>query len=603
MSLTHASSTGPRRIERKRASADRGRICAQAFSSSTRGRRRPGPSSLTPMGRPSRTPDKRSRRFFRSPGWVEHDPESLWSSAVSTAREALRRAGCEPSALAAVGIANQRETALIWDRATGKPICNAIVWQDRRTAEACSALKASGCEPQVTAVTGLLLDPYFSATKIAWALDAAPGARAAAERGELAFGTVDSFLLWRLTNGALHATDATNASRTMLYDIRKGEWDDDMLRLFNVPASILPEVRDTAAEFGVSASEHLGAAVPIRALIGDQQSALIGQACVAPGMVKATYGTGGFLLLNTGETPTPSGNRLLTTVAYQWRGLRAYALEGSIFSAGATVQWLRDGLNIIAKAAEAGELAAASDRAQSVYCVPAFAGLGAPHWNSEARALLQRHHPRNDPQRDRPGGARERRLPDPRPRRGDEIGLGRRNRRHSRRRRDGGERLDHAVSGRHPRRSRRPAEGLGIDRARCSLRRRLAGRALSWTRVLRRKAQKGPALHTAHGRRDARATVSGLAGGGAEGARKSTPASRSAPCWRNYPTSALALLKTKKGFQRVRRKNCNFCRRNRLLGPGGEELKTQRKDLKAKAQGNESRPQGNESQAQGNENR
>ncbi len=327
-------------------------------------------------------------QIFPQPGWVEHDPESLWSSAVSTARGALRRAGREPATLAAVGIANQRETALLWERASGKPIGNAIVWQDRRTAEACSALKAGGCEPQVTAVTGLLLDPYFSATKIAWALDAAPGARAAAERGELAFGTVDSFLLWRLTNGAVHATDATNASRTMLYDIRKGEWDDDMLRLFNVPASILPEVRDTAAEFGVSASEHLGAAVPIRALIGDQQSALIGQACVAPGMVKATYGTGGFLLLNTGETPTPSGNRLLTTVAYQWRGLRAYALEGSIFSAGATVQWLRDGLNIIAKAAEAGELAAASDRAQSVYCVPAFAGLGAPHWNSEARALL-----------------------------------------------------------------------------------------------------------------------------------------------------------------------------------------------------------------------
>jgi glycerol kinase len=327
-------------------------------------------------------------QIFPRPGWVEHDPEALWSSAVSTARGALRRAAYEPADLAAIGVANQRETILIWDRTTGKPIGNAIVWQDRRTAEACSALKASGCEPQVTAVTGLLLDPYFSATKIAWALDAARGARAAAERGELAFGTVDCFLLWRLTNGAVHATDATNASRTMLYDIRKGAWDDDMLRLFNVPASILPEVRDTAADYGASASEHFGAAVPIRALIGDQQSALIGQACVAPGMVKATYGTGGFLLLNTGETATPSRNRLLTTVAYQWRGRRAYALEGSIFSAGATVQWLRDGLKIIAKAAEAGELAAASDPAQRIYCVPAFAGLGAPYWSSEARALL-----------------------------------------------------------------------------------------------------------------------------------------------------------------------------------------------------------------------
>jgi glycerol kinase len=327
-------------------------------------------------------------QIFPRPGWVEHDPESLWSSAVSTAREALRRARRQPSALAALGIANQRETSLIWDRATGKPIGNAIVWQDRRTAEACSALKAGGCEPQVTAATGLLLDPYFSATKIAWLLDAVPGARAAAGRGELAFGTVDSFLLWRLTNGALHATDATNASRTMLYDIHAGAWDDDMLRLFNVPASILPEVRDTAADYGLCAPEHFGVAVPIRALVGDQQSALIGQACVAPGLVKATFGTGGFLLLNTGDTPTASHNRLLTTVAYQWRGERAYALEGSIFSAGATVQWLRDGLKIIATAAESGELAAASDLTQAVYCVPAFAGLGAPHWSSEARALL-----------------------------------------------------------------------------------------------------------------------------------------------------------------------------------------------------------------------
>jgi glycerol kinase len=327
-------------------------------------------------------------QIFPRPGWVEHDPESLWSSAVSTAREALRRARRQPSDLAALGIANQRETSLIWDRATGKPIGKAIVWQDRRTAEACSALKAAGCEPQVTAATGLLLDPYFSATKIAWLLDAVPGARAAAGRGELAFGTVDSFLLWRLTNGALHATDATNASRTMLYDIHAGAWDDDMLRLFNVPASILPEVRDTAADYGLCAPEHFGAAVPIRALVGDQQSALIGQACVSPGLVKATFGTGGFLLLNTGETPTASRNRLLTTVAYQWRGERAYALEGSIFSAGATVQWLRDGLKIIATAAESGELAAASDPGQAVYCVPAFAGLGAPHWSSEARALL-----------------------------------------------------------------------------------------------------------------------------------------------------------------------------------------------------------------------
>jgi glycerol kinase len=327
-------------------------------------------------------------QIYPRPGWVEHDPEALWRTTLATAREALKRAACEARGLAAIGVANQRETTLIWERLTGRPIANAIVWQDRRTAEACAALKAAGAEPQVTAATGLVIDPYFSATKIAWLLDNIPGARSAAERGELAFGTVDVFLLWRLTNGGVHATDATNASRTMLYDIRKGAWDDAMLRLFGAPRALLPEILDTAAEYGMSAPEHLGASVPIRALIGDQQSALIGQACVEPGMVKATYGTGGFLLLNTGETPAPSRNRLLTTVAYQWRGKRAYALEGSIFSAGASVQWLRDGLKIIATAPEAGKRAANAPSTQGVYLVPAFAGLGAPYWSSEARALL-----------------------------------------------------------------------------------------------------------------------------------------------------------------------------------------------------------------------
>jgi glycerol kinase len=327
-------------------------------------------------------------QIYPRPGWVEHDPEELWRTTLATAREALKRAACEARALAAIGVANQRETTLIWQRSTGRPIANAIVWQDRRTAEACAALKAGGAEPQVTAATGLVIDPYFSATKIAWLLDNVAGARNAAERGELAFGTVDAFLLWRLTNGAVHGTDATNASRTMLYDVRKGAWDDAMLRLFRVPPGILPEVLDTAAEYGASAQEHLGAAVPIRALIGDQQSALIGQACVEPGMVKATYGTGGFLLLNTGETPAPSRNRLLTTVAHQWRGKRAYALEGSIFSAGATVQWLRDGLEIIGTAPEASVRAASIPSNEGVYLVPAFAGLGAPYWSSDARALL-----------------------------------------------------------------------------------------------------------------------------------------------------------------------------------------------------------------------
>jgi glycerol kinase len=327
-------------------------------------------------------------QVYPRPGWVEHDPETLWETTLLTAREALKRAACEAKDLAAIGIANQRETALIWERATGRPIANAIVWQDRRTAELCATLKAEGAEPQVTAATGLVIDPYFSASKIAWLLDNIDGARAAAERGELAFGTVDTYLLWRLTNGAVHATDATNASRTMLYDIRAGAWDDGMLTLFRVPRALLPEVRDMACEFGTSAPEHLGAPVPIRAMIGDQQSALIGQACVAPGMVKATYGTGAFLLVNIGDEPAPSRHRLLTTVAYQWKGKRTYALEGSIFSAGATVQWLCDGLGVIATAPEAGLRAANAASTGGVYCVPAFAGLGAPYWSSDARALL-----------------------------------------------------------------------------------------------------------------------------------------------------------------------------------------------------------------------
>ncbi len=327
-------------------------------------------------------------QIFPRAGWVEHDPEELWESVLSTARAAIARAGGVPSALAGIGIANQRETTIVWERATGRSIANAIVWQDRRTTAACDALKREGCEPAVSRTTGLLLDPYFSATKVAWILDSVAGAREAAERGELAFGTVDSFILWRLTNGAVHATDATNASRTALYDLAAGGWSADMLRLFRIPAAILPEVRDTAGPFGFSARQHFGAEAPILALIGDQQSALIGQGCLKPGMVKATFGTGGFLLLNTGGAATPSQNRLLTTVAYQWNGERAFALEGAIFSAGATVQWLRDGLGIVEHANECDGLAQGSDYGQPVYCVPAFAGLGAPYWSSDARALI-----------------------------------------------------------------------------------------------------------------------------------------------------------------------------------------------------------------------
>ena len=326
-------------------------------------------------------------QIFPRPGWIEHDPEAIWSTTLSVAREAITKAGGART-IAAVGVTNQRETTLVWERATGRPIHNAIVWQDRRTAERCDDLARDGHAQRIGEKTGLVLDPYFSATKIAWILDQTPGARERAARGELAFGTVDAFLLWRLTKGAVHATDATNASRTSLLDIRTGRWDDDLLKLFDVPRSVLPDVRDTAGHFGAIDPEFFGAALPILAMVGDQQSALVGQACLEPGAVKATYGTGGFILLNTGATPVRSRHGLLTTIAYQIDGQRSYALEGSIFSAGATVQWLRDGLGIISHAAEAGILAAQSDGEQQVHLVPAFAGLGAPHWRADARGAL-----------------------------------------------------------------------------------------------------------------------------------------------------------------------------------------------------------------------
>jgi glycerol kinase len=341
-----------------------------------------------PDAAPVATAQQEFRQIYPHPGWIEHDPADLWATTVSTMREAIGRAALPPSALAAIGLTNQRETALVWSRETGEPIYNAIVWQDRRTADLCQQLQADGLEPLVTERSGLLLDPYFSATKIAWILDNVDGARARAERGELAFGTVDTYLMWRMTNGAVFATDATNASRTLLFDIDQGVWDDDLLRLFRVPRAILPDVEDTVGEFGALTKEHLGFSLPILAVAGDQQAALVGQACFAPGMVKATYGTGGFILLNAGAKPFRSKHRLLTTIAYQWRGERVYALEGSIFSAGASVQWLRDSLGIIASSAEAGALAQEADPEQAVYLVPAFAGLGAPYWSSEARGTI-----------------------------------------------------------------------------------------------------------------------------------------------------------------------------------------------------------------------
>ena len=325
---------------------------------------------------------------YPRPGWVEHDPADLWNSALATCRRAMARAGVEAGGLAGVGIANQRETTLVWDRQTGEPVYPAIVWQDRRTADACDRLERAGHGGAVAAVTGLRLDPYFSATKIGWILDNVAGARTRAEAGGLAFGTVDSFLLWRLTGGRVHATDATNASRTLLCDIAAGIWDETMLRLFGIPLAILPEIRDTAGDFGATDPAVLGAPVRICAVAGDQQAALAGQACFQPGAVKATFGTGAFVLLHTGADRRASRHGMLTTIACQRRGKRDYALEGAIFTAGAAVQWLRDGVGLVETALDTGRLAAEADPAQPVYIVPAFTGLGAPHWNSRARAAI-----------------------------------------------------------------------------------------------------------------------------------------------------------------------------------------------------------------------
>jgi glycerol kinase len=325
---------------------------------------------------------------FPASGWVEHDPADIWSTVAGVCREAMERAGVQARDIAAIGITNQRETTLVWDRETGKPIHNAIVWQDRRTADVCRRLREEGHEPLVTERTGLLLDPYFSGTKLGWLLDHVEGAREKAARGALLFGTVDSYLIWRLTDGAAHVTDATNAARTLLYDIRKGAWDEDLCRLFGVPMAMLPEVRDSAAAFGDSRADLFGRPIPILGVAGDQQAATVGQACFEPGMVKSTYGTGCFAVLNTGETPVASSNRLLTTIAYQLDGKPTYALEGSIFIAGAVVQWLRDGLKIIREAKETQPLAETADPAQDVYLVPAFTGLGAPYWDAECRGAL-----------------------------------------------------------------------------------------------------------------------------------------------------------------------------------------------------------------------
>ncbi len=331
-------------------------------------------------------------QHYPADGWVEHDAEDIWRDTQTVLREALARAGLRPQDIAALGITNQRETTVIWDRATGQPIHRAIVWQDRRTADICAQLRQSGATAMVQAKTGLLIDSYFSATKIAWLLDHVPGARARAERGELCFGTIDCFLLWRLTGGpgqsACHATDATNAARTMLFDIVRQQWDEELCALFRVPPALLPEVRDCSGMFGATTPDLLGSAIPITGMAGDQQAATFGQACFQPGMMKSTYGTGCFALVNIGDKPVISNNRLLTTVAYRLNGKPTYALEGSIFVAGAGVKWLRDKLKIVRDAAETAALAASVLDGHGVYAVPAFVGLGAPYWDSAARGAI-----------------------------------------------------------------------------------------------------------------------------------------------------------------------------------------------------------------------
>lgn len=328
------------------------------------------------------------KQSYPQPGWVEHDPDEIWTSVVSTARLALSNAGVPLAEIAAIGITNQRETTVVWERKSGRALYKAIVWQDRRTAEVCDSLKADGYEKLFSAKTGLLLDPYFSGTKLRWLLDNVSGLRERAEAGEVCFGTVDSWLIFNLTGGRVHATDATNASRTLLYNITEGRWDEELLGLLRIPASMLPEVKDCADDFGMADAAIFGAPIPILGVAGDQQAATIGNACFKPGMMKSTYGTGCFALLNTGQDCVTSSNRMITTIAYRLGGTTTYALEGSIFIAGAAVQWLRDGLGLISQASESGTLATRADPNQQVYVVPAFTGLGAPYWDPEARGAI-----------------------------------------------------------------------------------------------------------------------------------------------------------------------------------------------------------------------
>ena len=341
-------------------------------------------ASGTPIG----SGQQEFAQHYPDNGWVEHDAMEIWQTTLASCRSAMKDAAVSSADITCIGITNQRETTIVWDRVTGQAIYPAIVWQDRRTSEYCKELEQSGWQEKIQNKTGLLIDPYFSATKLRWILQQVPGARVKAERGELAFGTVDCFLLWQLTAGRSHFTDATNASRTLLFNIHQQQWDEELLRLFDIPPSLLPEVKDCADDFGSSAPNLLGSAIPITGMIGDQQAAAFGQCCFSKGMAKSTYGTGCFLLMNTGTEALKSSNRLLTTVAYRLKGETSYAIEGSIFMAGATMQWVRDGLKLIEDAAESEALAMATSDDLSVYLVPAFTGLGAPYWDPDARAAI-----------------------------------------------------------------------------------------------------------------------------------------------------------------------------------------------------------------------
>ena len=463
-------------------------------------------------GRPVASAQKELPQIFPKPGWVEHDAEEIWRATVEVCRGALAKARLEAGALAGIGITNQRETTVVWDRATGKPIYNAIVWQDRRTADRCAALKRDGHEEMVTAKTGLILDPYFSGTKIAWILDHIAGARAAAERGTLACGTIECFLLWRLSGGKVHASDATNASRSLLLDIRTGEWDAGLQKLIGVPAGLLPKVVDCSGELGVAMADILGAPVPVLGMAGDQQAATVGQACIKPGMVKATYGTGCFALLNTGSIAMRSRHRLLTTIAYQLDGRRTYALEGSIFVAGAAVQWLRDGLKLIEKSADVEQVAQGAARQRRLHGA-GFRRAGRALLGCRGARRAARPHARYRPGRHRRCDARCGLLPDARPHRGD-ARRWRPDRRTAGRWRHGGERPADAAARRYGGRPGRAADGDGNHGAGCRLSGRLAGRPVALAGGAVAKLGPRPRLPPRRRRRLPRPPLRRLAGRG-----------------------------------------------------------------------------------------